>query len=56
MFPTKAANLAYGRNPCYSVFNVSPILAVNTRYGQSWLQPLQILDARLVKFGIHLNS
>lgn len=39
----------------YNVFNASPILAINTRYGPQWLRPLQILDARLAKFGVQLN-
>ena len=35
----------------YNVFNASPILSVNTRYGPAWLQPTQILAARMLKFG-----
>jgi hypothetical protein len=39
----------------YNVFNANSILAINARYGSSWLQPLQILDARMVKFGAQLE-
>jgi hypothetical protein len=35
----------------YNVFNASPILSVNTRYGPAWLQPTQILAARMFKLG-----
>jgi hypothetical protein len=39
----------------YNLFNSNSILAINTRYGDSWLQPTQILDARLFKFGAQLE-
>jgi hypothetical protein len=39
----------------YNLFNANSILAINTRYGDSWLQPQQILDARLFKFGAQLE-
>jgi hypothetical protein len=39
----------------YNLFNRSPILGVNTRYGPSWLTPTQILPGRLIKFGAQLN-
>jgi hypothetical protein len=39
----------------YNAFNRSPILSINTRYGPQWLQPQQILDGLLVKFGAHLT-
>ena len=39
----------------YNAFNASPILAMNTRYGASWLQPQQILAGRLIKFGSRLT-
>jgi hypothetical protein len=35
----------------YNVFNASPILAINTRYGASWLTPTQILSGRMFKLG-----
>jgi hypothetical protein len=35
----------------FNVFNSSPILTENTRYGPAWLTPTGILDARLAKFG-----
>jgi hypothetical protein len=39
----------------YNLFNGNSILAINTRYGPSWLRPTQILDARLIKFGVQLE-
>jgi hypothetical protein len=39
----------------YNLFNVSTVLAVNTRYGSSWLQPLAILPGRLFKFGAQVD-
>jgi hypothetical protein len=35
----------------YNALNASPILSMNTRYGAAWLRPIQILDARILKFG-----
>jgi hypothetical protein len=39
----------------YNLFNASPVLALNTTYGTSWQQPLQILQGRLSKFGVQLD-
>jgi hypothetical protein len=39
----------------YNALNASPILSINTRYGNEWLRPLQILDARLFKLGVQIN-
>jgi hypothetical protein len=39
----------------YNVLNASTILSINTRYGNDWLKPLQILDARLFKLGVQVN-
>jgi hypothetical protein len=39
----------------YNLFNANSILAIQTRYGQSWLQPTQILDARLFKLGAQFD-
>jgi hypothetical protein len=39
----------------YNVLNASPILAINTTYGPSWLNPTSILDARLFKVGMQLD-
>jgi hypothetical protein len=35
----------------YNIFNASPVLAINTRYGPSWLAPTQILSGRMFKLG-----
>jgi hypothetical protein len=39
----------------YNVFNASPILGINTRYGQAWLTPTEILGARLFKIGAQFS-
>jgi hypothetical protein len=42
----------------YNILNLSPPLAVNATYGTTganWLQPQQILDARLFKFGVQMD-
>lgn len=39
----------------FNALNASPILSNNTRYGTSWLQPTEILAARIVKFGAQLS-
>jgi hypothetical protein len=39
----------------YNVLNGSAILSENSRYGSAWLTPMQILDARLVKFGARVE-
>jgi hypothetical protein len=39
----------------YNVFNASPILAINTRYGSSWRTPTQILSGRMFKLGAKLE-
>jgi hypothetical protein len=39
----------------YNVFNNAGILVINTRYGTSWRRPLNILDARILKFGAQVN-
>lgn len=35
----------------YNLFNASPVLAINTRYGPNWLTPTQILSGRMFKVG-----
>jgi hypothetical protein len=39
----------------YNVFNASPILGINTRYGPAWLTPTEILGARLFKVGAQFS-
>ena len=39
----------------YNLLNVSPITAVNARFGSAWLTPVSILPARLFKFGAQLD-
>jgi hypothetical protein len=39
----------------YNLFNSAPVLNQNTRYGTSWLQPLEIFGARFVKVGVQLD-
>jgi hypothetical protein len=45
----------HGMFDIFNVLNASPILAINTRYGPSWLSPTQILDARSFRFGVQMN-
>jgi hypothetical protein len=39
----------------FNVLNSSGVLSINTTYGPSWLNPTQILQGRLVKFGAQLE-
>jgi hypothetical protein len=39
----------------YNLFNASPVLTVNTRYGPAWQTPTSILVGRLMKFGAQLD-
>jgi len=39
----------------YNLFNASPVLALNTRYGPAWQQPLLVLSGRFVKLGVHVD-
>jgi Carboxypeptidase regulatory-like domain len=44
-----------GRFDVYNVFNASPILFINSRYGPAWLTPGAILDARMAKFEVQVK-
>jgi len=39
----------------YNVMNANDIVGYNNTYGAKWLQPTQILDARLAKFSVQLD-
>jgi hypothetical protein len=39
----------------YNLFNASPALSVQTRFGPAWQQPTQILIGRLAKFGVQVD-
>jgi hypothetical protein len=39
----------------YNVFNRSPALSLNTRYGPVWQQPFIILTGRFAKFGLQVD-
>ena len=39
----------------YNALNASSILSENTAYSTRWLQPTEITNARLVKFGVQLQ-
>lgn len=39
----------------YNVLNGSTVLTQNTRYGPTWLRPIQILEGRFIKFGAQLT-
>jgi hypothetical protein len=38
----------------YNVFNNAAILSINTRHGDQWRRPTNILDARILKLGAQL--
>jgi hypothetical protein len=57
---SKTFNLGAGRRvqanvDLYNMFNTSPVLAQNNTYGSAWLTPTQILQGRLVKFGVQFD-
>jgi hypothetical protein len=39
----------------FNLLNGHAITLLNTQYGTSWLQPLQIMQGRLVKFGARVD-
>ena len=39
----------------YNLFNADPVLALNNTYGSAWQRPLQILQGRLLKFGVQVD-
>ena len=39
----------------YNLLNTSAVVNINRTYGPAWLQPTQVLDARLIKFGLQLE-
>jgi hypothetical protein len=39
----------------FNLLNGNKITLLNTQYGTSWLQPLQIMQGRLVKFGAQFD-
>ena len=44
-----------GQFDIYNSLNASPVLAFNTTYGPSWLKPVQVLDGRIIKFGVQVT-
>jgi hypothetical protein len=39
----------------YNLLNANPVLAQNNVFGSAWLQPIQVLQGRLLKFGFQLD-
>jgi hypothetical protein len=39
----------------YNLLNTSAALIINTAYGPTWLQPTNVLQGRLFKFGVQLD-
>ena len=39
----------------YNLFNGSAVISQNNTYGSAWLRPTQILQARLLKFGVQVD-
>jgi hypothetical protein len=44
-----------GNLDIYNLFNASPILSMNTRFGPEWLNAQEILAGRLIRFGAQIN-
>ena len=44
-----------GQFDIFNALNASPVLSMATRYGSAWLQPTEILAARIMKFGVQVN-
>ena len=44
-----------GMMDLYNLFNVSPVLNLNQRYGPAWQQPFIILPGRFAKFGVQVD-
>jgi carboxypeptidase family protein len=49
------ATRVQGMFDVYNVLNSSPVLGLNTRYGEAWLNAQQILAARMFKVGAQFN-
>jgi len=45
----------HGNVDVYNLLNASAILNVTTRYGNQWLQPIQIMGGRLFKLSSQLD-
>jgi hypothetical protein len=39
----------------YNILNGNAVVAVNTRYGPTWLRPVSVQGARMVKFAAQLD-
>ena len=39
----------------YNLFNANPVLAQNNTFGPQWQRPTQILQGRLLKFGVQVD-
>ena len=52
---TIARTRIQGMFDIYNLFNQNDVLAINTRFGPSWLRPSNVLGARLFKLGAQVN-
>jgi hypothetical protein len=57
---SKAFRLPAGRRvqalvDLYNLFNANPVLAQNNTFGPQWQRPTQILQGRLLKFGVQVD-
>ncbi len=55
VFSIGSGTRVQGNVDLYNLLNASPILALNTTYGTAWQRPLQILQGRLLKFGVQVD-
>ena len=39
----------------YNLFNANPVLALKNTFGPQWQRPTQILQGRLLKFGVQVD-
>jgi hypothetical protein len=53
--PLREGRRIQGIVDVYNLFNGSAVITQNNSFGSAWLRPTQILQKRLVKFGVQLD-
>jgi hypothetical protein len=54
-FPVGAGRRVQTSVDIYNMLNGAAVISQNNTFGPAWLRPTQILQARLVKFGVHVD-